>query len=93
LIAVIEMSLASWLVAGRVPGIDRSPLRKQDPDPDELLARPLDCIGGGTKLPKRAIRSTGSRSRMKPATMASGWRGGFGLAASRPISFIPPAFR
>jgi transposase len=39
LIAVIEMGLASWLVAGRVPGVDRSPLRKQDADPDALLAR------------------------------------------------------
>ena len=39
LLAVIEMGLASWLVAGRVPGVDRNPLRKQDPDPEELLAR------------------------------------------------------
>src|SRR5258708_11302303 len=39
LIAVIEMSLASWLVAGRIPGVNRSPLRKQDPDPEKLLAR------------------------------------------------------
>jgi transposase len=39
LIAVIEMGLARWLVAGRVPGINRSPLRKLDPDPEGLLAR------------------------------------------------------
>ena len=39
LIAVIEMSLGSWLVAGRIPGVDRNPLRKQDPDPDTLLIR------------------------------------------------------
>ena len=39
LIVVIAMRLATWLVAGRVPGVDRSPLRKQDPDPDSLLAR------------------------------------------------------
>lgn len=39
LVAVIEMGLASWLIAGRIPGVDRSPLRKQEPDPDALLAR------------------------------------------------------
>src|SRR5260221_1073498 len=39
LIAVIEMGLASWLTAGRVPGVNRSPLRKLDPDPKMLLAR------------------------------------------------------
>jgi transposase len=38
LIAVIEMGLARWLIAGRIPGIARSPLRKQDPDPEALLA-------------------------------------------------------
>jgi transposase len=39
LIAVIEMGLASWLIAGRVPGVNRSPLRKLDPDPKMLMAR------------------------------------------------------
>lgn len=39
LIAVIEMGLASWLIAGRILGINRNPLRKQDPDPETLLAR------------------------------------------------------
>lgn len=39
LIAVIEMGLASWLIAGRIPHINRNPLRKQDPDPEALLAR------------------------------------------------------
>ena len=39
LIAVIELGLASWLIAGRIPDINRNPLRKQDPDPEALLAR------------------------------------------------------
>ena len=30
LIAVIEMSLKSWLVAGIVPGVSRAPLKKLD---------------------------------------------------------------
>ena len=34
---VVEMSEASWLVAGLVPGVDRQPLKKQEPDPAALL--------------------------------------------------------
>lgn len=37
LIAVIELSLSSWLVAGVVPGITRQPLKKLEPDEAELL--------------------------------------------------------
>lgn len=37
LVAVIEMSLSTWLVAGIVPGVDRHPLKKLDPDPEALL--------------------------------------------------------
>jgi transposase len=37
LIAVIEMSLSSWLVAGIVPGIERHPAKKLEPDETALL--------------------------------------------------------
>ncbi len=37
LVVVVEMSEASWLVAGLVPGVDRQPLKKLEPDPDALL--------------------------------------------------------
>ena len=37
LIAVIEMSQASWLVGAIVPGVERHPLKKLTPDADELL--------------------------------------------------------
>ena len=37
IIAVIEMSQSSWLVAGMVPGIERHPLKKLAPDQDALL--------------------------------------------------------
>src|ERR1041385_8147177 len=37
LIVVIEMSHTSWLVAGIVPGVDREPLKKLEPDGDALL--------------------------------------------------------
>ena len=37
LIAVIEMSLSSWLVAAIVPGIERQPLKKLEVDESTLL--------------------------------------------------------
>jgi transposase len=37
LIAVVELSLSSWLVAGLVPGVERQPLKKLKPDPGALL--------------------------------------------------------
>src|SRR5262249_26025510 len=37
LIAVIEMSLSSWLVAGVVPGVERQPLKKLAVDESALL--------------------------------------------------------
>src|ERR1700719_3293179 len=37
LIAVIEMSLSSWLVAGIVPGVERQPLKKLAVDENALL--------------------------------------------------------
>jgi transposase len=37
LTVVVEMSEASWLVTGMVPGVDRRPLKKLKPDPDALL--------------------------------------------------------
>ena len=37
LVAVIELSLSSWLVAGLVPGVARQPLKKLEPDEADLL--------------------------------------------------------
>ena len=37
LIAVIEMSQQSWLVAGIVPGVKRQPLKKLEPEANKLL--------------------------------------------------------
>jgi transposase len=37
LIAVIELSQKAWLVAGIIPGIERQPLKKLEPDENELL--------------------------------------------------------
>src|SRR5258706_2337210 len=37
LVVVVEMSKASWLVSGVVPGIERQPLKKLEPDATALL--------------------------------------------------------
>jgi transposase len=37
LICVIELSKESWLVAGIIPGVERQPLKKLEPDENELL--------------------------------------------------------
>jgi transposase len=38
LVAVVELSLKSWLIAGLVPGLTRQPLKKQGADAAALLA-------------------------------------------------------
>jgi transposase len=38
LVVVIEMSQSSWLVGGIIPGVERHPLKKLDPDASALLA-------------------------------------------------------
>jgi transposase len=37
LTVVIELSKTSWLVAGVIPGVERQPLKKLEPDENELL--------------------------------------------------------
>ncbi len=80
LIAVVEMGQASWLVAGIVPGLDRYPLKKLDPDRNTLLQL---CTVGAKKLRKPAMRSTGSPSPTRPAATNSGWRAGCALKLSK----------
>ena len=38
LVAVVEMSQASWLVAGMIPGLERQPLKKIAPNEADLLS-------------------------------------------------------
>ena len=37
IIAVVELSQSSWLVAGMLPGIDRQPRKKLEPSPERLF--------------------------------------------------------
>ena len=39
LVVVVEMSKASWLVSGAVPGVERQPLKKLEPDAGNLPVR------------------------------------------------------
>src|SRR4029450_9845925 len=67
IISVIEMSQASWLVAGIVPGIERHPLKKLEPS-----AGLRTQVNGPGRHAPRGARGTGSctgrgRSRGKSA--------------------------
>jgi hypothetical protein len=59
LIAIIEMSLTSWLVAGIVPEIERHPLKKLDVDEEallQLLHRWRDeAINAGRKITRMVL--------------------------------------
>src|SRR3954470_12207044 len=70
-IAVMEMSRSSWLVAGIVPGIARHPLKKLEPDEEGLLR----LLRRGQDEATRAGRTI---SRMAVAFEAG--RDGFWLA-------------
>jgi len=80
LVAVIEMSLSSWHVAGIVPGLNRHPLKKLGADEDSLL-RLLQ------RWRDKAVMA-GARSPelwwpLRRAVMAFGWRAGSGHTMSR----------
>jgi transposase len=57
LVAVIELSQSSWLVAGLVPGVTRAPLKKQAPDAEALLALLRRWSGEAAKNGKRIART------------------------------------
>jgi transposase len=71
LIAVVELSLASWLVAGIVPGVERQPLKKLKTDENALLALL-------NRWRDEAVRSRHKISRIAVAFEAG--RDGFWLA-------------
>src|SRR5271169_188774 len=56
LIAVIEMSQSSWLVAGIVPGIERHPLKKLEPNEGELLRLLMRWRAEATKIGRTITR-------------------------------------
>jgi hypothetical protein len=84
LIAVIELSQASWLIAGIVPGIKRHPLKKLAADEDALL-RLLqrwrdEAVRSGCRIERITVA-------FRLAAMAFGWPAGFGRTTLRDMSF------
>src|ERR1700719_1523058 len=73
IIAVIEMSQSSWLVAGVLPGIERQPRKKLEPNAEGLLGllhRWRDeAIRAGKEITRIALA-------FEATAMASGWRAG-----------------
>src|SRR3979411_36206 len=59
IIAVVEMSQSSWLVAGVLPGIERQPRKKLEPSAERLLGLLLgggaEAVGAGKKIPRMAL--------------------------------------
>ena len=80
IIAVIEMSRSNWLVAGVIPGVDRQPLKKLEPDEEGLL----HLLRRWQDEAARADEpSAGLPSPLRPVATASGWPAGCGPAGSR----------
>ena len=73
IIAVVEMSQSSWMVAGMLPGIERQPRKKLEPSAERLLGL---LHRWRDEAVRPAARSRGLRWPSKPAAMASGWRAG-----------------
>ena len=59
IIAVIEMSQSSWLVAGMLPGIERQPRRRLEPSAERLLGLLLrwrdEAVRAGKKITRIAL--------------------------------------
>lgn len=64
-VAVIELSNASWLVAGTLPGVARRPLKKLEPDPAalaQLLERwRSEAVGKGRSIDRLVVACEAGR--------------------------------
>jgi transposase len=73
IIAVVELSQSSWLVAGVLPGIERQPCKKLEANSERLLAA---LHRWRMRRSGPAARSRGLHLPSKPAATAFGWRAG-----------------
>jgi transposase len=73
LIAVIEMGQKNWLVAGIIPGVERQPLKKLEPDEYQLLKLlgrwQAEAKKTGHEISRIAVA-------FETGGMAFGWRAG-----------------
>ena len=74
IIAVVEMSQSSWLVAGMLPGIERQPRKKLEPSAERLLGLLHRWRDEAVKAGRKITRM---HWPLKPVATASGWPAGF----------------
>ena len=80
IVAVVELSLKTWLVSGLVPGVMRQPLKKQPADPTGCWR----CCSAGATRPSRPATPSSSR----------GWRSWIESpmpALCRIVRTVPPS--
>src|ERR1700745_3353681 len=89
LIAVVELSSATWLVGGMDPGIKREPLKKLAHDQEALLAllhRWRDeAIAAGHAITRLVVAFEAGRDGF--------WLARYAVEGSKRMSFIRPTFR
>jgi transposase len=89
LVVVVEMSKMSWLVSGVVPGVERQPLKKLEPDATALLRLierwRSEAVRAGRPIRRVALAYEAGRDGF--------WRAGSLLAGSRRMSSIRRALR
>ena len=71
LIAVIEMSQKSWLVAGIMPGVERQPLKKLETDENELL-KLARSMANGSGEGRAQDQTDRGRLRGRPRRLLAG---------------------
>src|SRR5258706_11367716 len=81
LIAVIEMSLSSWLVAGIVPGVERQPLKKLAVDESALLKLLHRWRGEAEKAGRRIERIAVAFEAGRDGFWLARWLKGRGIEA------------
>src|SRR5262249_62208366 len=76
IIAVVELSQSSWLVGGVLPGIERQPRKKLEPNPERLLVllhRWRDeAVRAGPTITRVALAFEAGRGRFWLAPRAAG---------------------
>jgi transposase len=81
LIAVIELSLKSWLVAGLVPGLARHPLKKLEADENALLQQLLRWRDEAVQAGRRITRITAAFEAGRDGFWLARWLRARGIEA------------
>src|SRR4029077_18454339 len=80
IIAVVELSHSSWLVAGMLPGIERQPRKKIEPSPERLLALlhrwREEAVRAVRTITRIALAFEAGRGLLAGALAGGAWRGG-----------------